>query len=75
MTDREINNDVNNQALILRPWPDMARTDAVTSAGKIVQRDCGPDPTNAMNISTRLPSSCRSDASLIGTVTAFAEAP
>ena len=75
VTIRAINNDVNSQAIILRPWPDMARTGAVTSGGRIVQWDCGPDPTNTINISTTLPSSCRSDASLIGTVTAFAQAP
>ena len=75
VTIRAINNNMNSQAIILRPWPDMARTGAVTSGGKIVLWDCGPDPTNTINFSTTLPSSCRSDASLIGTVTAFAEAP
>lgn len=71
---RGISNDLNGQAIILRPWPDMARSAAVTNGGKIVQWDCGPDPTNTKNISTSLPSSCRSDASLLGTLTSFESA-
>jgi type IV pilus assembly protein PilA len=66
-----ISNDLDTQAIILRPWPDMARSGAVSNGGKIVLWDCGPDPANTKNISSTLPSSCRADASLIGTVTTF----
>ena len=42
VTIRAINNDVNSQAIILRPWPDMARTSAVTSEGR--NSPVGPRP-------------------------------
>ncbi len=71
VTIRGINSDVDNQAVILRPWPDMARSGPVTGGGKIVQWDCGPDPTNSKNIDSTLPSSCRAGAALIGSVTTF----
>jgi type IV pilus assembly protein PilA len=72
VTIRGINVDVDTQAIILRPWPDMARSGAVINGGKIVLWDCGPDPANTKDISKTLPSSCRADASQIGTVTTFA---
>jgi hypothetical protein len=50
----------------------MARSNAVSNGGKIVMWDCGPDPANTKNINSTLPCSCRTDASLIGTITAFA---
>lgn len=71
VTIQGISSDMDGQAIILRPWPDTARSNAIVNGGKIVMWDCGPDPGNARNISTTLPSSCRADASSIGTVTAF----
>ena len=75
VTIRGVSIDVDGQAIIVRPWPDMARSSAVINGGKIVLWDCGPDPANTKNISPTLPSTCRAGASSIGTVTAFAPGP
>jgi type IV pilus assembly protein PilA len=70
-----INSDVNNQALVLRPWPDVARSAAVLGGDRIAAWDCGSDPANARDISVSLPASCRSSAAQLGTLTAFAASP
>lgn len=68
---RGINDDVNDQAIVLRPWPDLSRSGAITGGSGIRVWDCGPAPTNTKDISSKLPSSCRAGAAEIGTVTAF----
>ena len=75
VTIQGISSDLNGLAVILRPWPDMARSAAISNGGKIVMWDCGPDPTNARNISSTMPGSCRADAAQIGALTAFATRP
>jgi len=71
VTIQNVNSDVNNQAIVLRPWPDPSRTTAVSGGGAIRVWDCGPDPANSRDITSRLPSSCRSGANDIGTLTGF----
>ena len=71
VTIQNINSDVNNHAIVLRPWPDTLRSGAVTGGGAIRVWDCGPDPANSRDITPSLPSSCRSGATAIGTLTGF----
>jgi type IV pilus assembly protein PilA len=54
-----INPDVNNMAIILKPWADAAGTTAPSAGSAIARWDCGPDPANANDISKFLPGSCR----------------
>ena len=75
VTIRGVSSDLDGLAIILRPWPDVARSAAIVTGGKIVMWDCGPDPANARNISATLPGSCRADAASLGTLTAFATGP
>ncbi len=67
-----ISADADGQAIILRPWPSVLRAAAVSSGETVGFWDCGPDPSNTINISTLVPASCRASAMDIGTVTAFA---
>ena len=70
---QNVNSDVDQQAIVLRPWPDVGRTGAISAGSGIRAWDCGADPANAKNIDTRLPSSCRASAAQLGTLTGFAE--
>ncbi len=67
-----INGTINGQAIIMRPWKDVTRAAAVAAGDSISVWDCGPDPSNAQDISVFLPASCRAPAADIGAVTAFA---
>jgi type IV pilus assembly protein PilA len=71
---QNINSRVNTQAIVLRPWPDVARSAAVVGGDRVAMWDCGPDPNNAVDISTYVPSSCRASAAQIGSVSGFASA-
>ena len=62
----------DGQAIILRPWVNTLRAAAVQPGDAIGVWDCGPDPSNAQDISRLVPASCRASAAQIGTVTAFA---
>jgi len=62
----------NGQGIVLRPWPDVARTAAVAVGDRIAMWDCGPDPANTVDISTYVPASCRSSSALMGAVAGFA---
>lgn len=73
VTIQGINVDVDGEAIVLRPWPDVARSSAISAGSAINAWDCGPDPGNSRNISSRLPSSCRASTTQIGTLTGFAE--
>jgi type IV pilus assembly protein PilA len=74
VTITNISSDVNDQAIVLRPWPDVARSGPVTGGGAINAWDCGADPANTISISSKLPSSCRASAAAIGALTGFASA-
>lgn len=73
VTIQNVNSDVDLQAVVLRPWPDVSRTVPISPGSAIRAWDCGGDPANTKNIETRLPSSCRASAAQIGTLTGFAE--
>lgn len=70
VTIQGIGSDIDDQAIVMRPWPDTARS-GVVGGGGIAQWDCGPDPSNTNDISAFLPSSCRASGVLIGPLTGF----
>ena len=72
VTIQAINPTANNQAIVLRPWPDTARSAAVAGGQHVAMWDCGPDPSNTQDISNMLPGSCRASAAEIGAVSGFA---
>ena len=71
---QNVNTMVNGQHIVLRPWPDLARTGAVQSGDAVAIWDCGPDPANTEDISAMLPGSCRADAAQIGATSGWASA-
>jgi type IV pilus assembly protein PilA len=70
---RGINVNADGNAVILRPWPNTARSAALAPGDMASMWDCGPDPTNTYDVSKLVPASCRSSSAQIGAVTAFAE--
>ncbi len=66
-----VNLVANGQGIVLRPWPDVARSAVVTGGDRVATWDCGPDPGNSTDISTYVPASCRATTTQIGPVTAF----
>jgi len=72
VTIQNINADVNGQALVIRPWPDVTRAGPISGGGAITVWDCGPDPGNSKDISANLPGTCRSGSAVLGTLTGFA---
>lgn len=70
---RGVNSDLDGQAVVLRPWPDVAHSGPISGGSPINAWECGPDPSNTKIISTKLPSSCRASAAQLGTLTGFAE--
>jgi len=71
---RNINSAIDGQYVVLRPWPDVNRTAAVQAGDYIAVWDCGPAPTNTVDISATLPTSCRASATQIGTTAGWASA-
>ncbi|HVY06116.1 MAG TPA: pilin [Burkholderiales bacterium] len=69
---RNINATLNGQAIVLRPWPDTARSGPITGGGRVAIWDCGSDPNNSVDISVFVPASCRATATQIGAVSGFA---
>lgn len=66
-----INSAANGEALVIRPWPDVARSGGVSAGSTIAIWDCGPDPANTNDISNLLPASCRSSAATLGPLSGF----
>jgi type IV pilus assembly protein PilA len=62
---------VNGQGIVYRPWPDVARSQAVSGGGVVAMWDCGPDPANGLDISAYVPSTCRSPSAQLGSLSAF----
>jgi len=62
---------VNGQGIVFRPWPDVARSQAISGGGRVAMWDCGPDPNNTIDIFAYVPASCRSSAAQIGSVSGF----
>jgi type IV pilus assembly protein PilA len=70
-----VNPDANGQAIVMRPWPDVTRSAAVSVGDRIAAWDCGADPSNANDIFKLLPGSCRASVADLGALSAFAESP
>lgn len=71
---RNINSAIDGQYVVMRPWPDVNRTASVQAGDYISVWDCGPAPTNTVDISATLPTSCRASAAQIGTTAGWASA-
>lgn len=71
---RNINSLVNGQYIIMRPWPDIARSGAIQAGDNVAQWDCGPAPSNTNDISSTMPASCRASAADIGATSGWASA-
>jgi type IV pilus assembly protein PilA len=69
---RGINAVADGQGIVLRPWPDIARSAAVSGGGRVALWDCGPDPANTNDLSSYVPASCRATPAEIGAVSGFA---
>jgi type IV pilus assembly protein PilA len=70
-----ISAQANGQSLVLRPWPDLARSAAISGGQRIAIWDCGPDPANTQDISNLMPASCRAPAANLGALSGFAASP
>jgi type IV pilus assembly protein PilA len=64
---------VNGQYIIVRPWPDVARSVAIQAGDYIAIWDCGPATTNTVDINTAVPGSCRATPAQFGATSAWAE--
>lgn len=73
-TLHNINSLVNGQHIVMRPWPDVARSGVIQAGDKISRWDCGPATTNTKDISSLLPASCRATAAEIGATSGWASA-
>ena len=71
---RGINPLVNNQFVIMRPWPDLARSGPIQAGDVVAIWDCGPDPTNTEDITTYVPATCRASAAQLGATSGWASA-
>jgi type IV pilus assembly protein PilA len=69
-----INTNANGQAIVLRPWPDVSRSAAVSAGDSVAIWDCGADPANSADLAKLLPASCRALPVEIGALTAFSTA-
>ena len=64
---------VNGQHVMLRPWPDVGRSGAIQAGDYIAIWDCGPAPSNTVDIGTAVPGSCRASAAQLGATSGWAE--
>ena len=71
---RNVNPSVNGQYIVLRPWPDLARTGPIQPGSEIPLWDCGAYPANTVDISSTLPATCRATAAQIGATNGWASA-
>jgi type IV pilus assembly protein PilA len=71
---RNVNSLVNNQRVMMRPWPDVARSGAMQAGDVVAMWDCGPDPNNTVDISVMLPGTCRAGAAELGATSGWASA-
>ena len=69
---RNINSLVDNQRVMMRPWPDVARSGAMQAGDVVAMWDCGPDPNNTVDISTYVPGTCRASAAQLGATSGWA---
>ena len=71
---RNINSAIDGQYVVMRPWPNVNRSGQLQAGDYVSQWDCGPAPTNTVDISTTLPASCRATAAQIGTTSGWSSA-
>jgi type IV pilus assembly protein PilA len=71
---RNVNTLVNGQHIMMRPWPDVARSAAVEPGDYVALWDCGPAPGNTNDISSMVPGSCRANSAQLGTTSGWASA-
>jgi len=72
---QNISSLVNDQYVVMRPWPDLARSGPLQPGDVVAVWDCGPDSVNNIeDISRMLPGSCRSSAADIGATSGWASA-
>ena len=71
---RNINSLVNNQYVMMRPWPDVGRSGAMQPGDVAAFWDCGADPNNTVDISSMLPGTCRASAADLGATSGWASA-
>jgi type IV pilus assembly protein PilA len=64
---------VNGQHVMVRPWPDLARSGTIQAGDHIAIWDCGPAPSNTTDITTAVPGSCRASAAQLGATSGWAE--
>jgi type IV pilus assembly protein PilA len=69
---RGVNAVADGQGIVMRPWPDVARSTAVIGGDRVALWDCGPDPANTSDLTAYVPASCRSTPAQIGAVSGFA---
>ncbi|UCH47147.1 MAG: prepilin-type N-terminal cleavage/methylation domain-containing protein [Betaproteobacteria bacterium] len=69
---RNVNSLVNNQYVMMRPWPDIARSAPMQAGDVVAIWDCGPDPSNTVDISSLLPGTCRASAAQLGATSGWA---
>jgi len=63
---QNVSSIVNGQHIVLRPWPDDARSGVIQAGDFIAIWDCGPATTNTVDISAAVPGSCRATAAELG---------
>ncbi len=71
---RNVNSLVNGQHIMMRPWPDVARSADVEPGDFIALWDCGPAPGNSNDTSSMVPGNCRADPAQLGTTSGWASA-
>lgn len=71
---RNVNSLVDGQRIMMRPWPDVARSATIALGDYVALWDCGPDPTNTNDIYSMVPGSCRASTADLGATTGWASA-
>lgn len=73
-TIRNIGSLVNGQQIVMRPWPNVNRSAALQPGDAIALWDCGPAPSNTVDITAYVPASCRASASQLGATSGWSTA-
>lgn len=71
---RNVNAQADGQFVVMRPWPNLARSVAIVAGDVIAMWDCGPSPDNTVDITNLLPTTCRASAVEIGATSGWAGA-
>lgn len=70
---RGVNPLIDGQHILLRPWPDVARSRPIEAGDYIAIWDCGPATTNTADVTAAVPGSCRATGAQIGATSGWAE--